>query len=508
MKFLRRALAGLGMTFLTFGLLASAGWHLYTTVANVETRQRPPARERSFVVDTGTLTSQTVAPILTAFGQIQAWNSLEIRAPAAGPITEISANFREGLSVKAGELLFRIDPELASRRVVDAKAALDQARAELLEATQNRRHLEAETAAAQAEADVRRADLQRKGALFDKKLVTSTTLDDATLALSASEQSVVAKEREALALVGRIDKAEAGVARAQLTLSDAERALGDTSYRAPFTGRLTEVALTLGRRVSENEKLGLLIDPMALEVAFPVRNSDFGRLLDPANRENLAALPVEVTLDLSGTPVKAVAVLERPAAVASTQTGRTVYARITSGEVTALRPNDFVAVGVTEPEIENVAVIPAEAATLDGRILLVGADERLADHQARIVGRQGDNLIVADVPFGASYVRRRLPYLSRGIKVKPRDAEAPAASEPPVAMRNDNSRDATNADAGVRTAKLDGKRRAELIAHVKSISDMPEKRRQRLLDELEKPEPEDRIVERIERRMAKTEKRS
>ncbi len=511
MNFLRRAFAGLGMTILTLGLLATAGWHLYSTVTNVETRQRPPARERSFVVDTGTLTSQTVSPVLEAFGQVQAWNSLEIRAPAAGPITEISANFREGLSVNAGELLFRIDPELASRRVVDAKAALNQAHAELQEATQNKRHLEAEAAAARAESAVRRADLERKQSLFEKKLVTSTTLDDATLAFSASEQSVVAKERESLALAGRIDKAQAGVERAQLTLSDAERALGDTSYRAPFAGRLTEVALTLGRRVSENEKLGLLIDPAALEVAFPVRNSDFGRLLDPANKQNLAPLSAEVTLDLSGTSLKATAVLERPAAVASTQTGRTVFARITGGEVTALRPNDFVSIGVTEPALHDVAVIPAEAATLDGRILLVGTDNRLSDHQARIVGRQSDSLIVADVPFGASYVRRRLPYLSGGIKVQARDVERPATSGLPVALnegRGSRTGRAENTEPQKPAATLDQKRRAELIAHVKNRPDMPEERRQRLLEELEKPDPERRIVERIERSMARTEKRS
>lgn len=500
MRFITRAINGLGLTLSTLALLAAAVWHLHGKVSTEQAQKRPPARERSFAVDAGILKRQSVRPVITAYGQIQTWNSLEIRAPAGGPITEISPNFRDGMSVTAGELLFRIDPELAERRVIDAKAALEQAETERAEAAATQKHLDAELEAARAEAEVRRADLKRKSELFAKKLTTSTTRDDAMLALSAAEQGVVAKERELLALKGRIDKAAAGVERARLTLSDAQRALKDTSYRAPFSGRLNEVALSLGRRVSENEKLGLLIDPYSLEVSFPVRNSEFGRLLDPQDRDKLAPLPVKVTLDLAGNDVVADAVVERPAAVASTQAGRTVFARVTGGEASTLRPGDFVSVTVTESELTNVAVIPADAATLDGRILLIGADQRLEEHRARIVRRQSDRLIVADVPFGASYVERRLPFLARGLKVKPKNVDNEGTGQVPAAVADSKYKSTVR--------RFDETRRAALIAFVKARENMPEHVRTRLLQELSKEQPEQRIVERIERRMAGREKRS
>lgn len=507
MRFILRATTGLILTVSTLAILVFAGLHLHGSMTSTEARKRPPVRERGVVVDAGVLERTRVAPVVKAFGQVQAWNSLEIRAPAGGPVTEISPNFREGMSIAAGELLFRIDPELAERRVVDAEAALEQAETEFSEAAATEQHIMSERDAAKAEADVRRADLGRKTSLFERKLTTSTARDDAVLALSAAEQSVVAKERELLALKGRIDRAKAGVERARLTLSDARRALKDTSYRAPFAGRLSEVALTLGRRVSENEKLGLLIDPAALEVSFPVRNGDFGKLIDPANKDRLAPLPVKVTLDLVDTEVTAEAVLERPAAVASTQAGRTLYARITGGDVSALRPGDFVSVAVEEPEIADVAVIPADAATLDGRILVIGAESRLEEHKATIVRRQGERLIVADVPFGKSYVARRLPFLARGQKVKAKNAgEEPAREERPVAR----SEQAGGSEGRVETASLDFDegRRAQLIAFVKGRPDMPDRVREKLLLELSKPNPERRIVERIERRMTGQEKRS
>jgi multidrug efflux pump subunit AcrA (membrane-fusion protein) len=222
MRMLSRAFTGLIRTAVSAYFLGYGGWRLYEAAALSEKPLRGVVRERAFVVDAGRLDAQHYGPKVTAYGVLQAWTTLEIRAPAAGPITEISPNVRDGLAVAKGELLFRIDPEIASRRVTDAKAALAQAEAELAEAQQSRKHLDAELTAAKAQ--VRRADRRRKQQLFNKKLVTASALDEIRLALSAAEQAVIAKEQAQLALSGRNQKAEAGVARAKFTLSDDGRA--------------------------------------------------------------------------------------------------------------------------------------------------------------------------------------------------------------------------------------------------------------------------------------------
>jgi len=43
----------------------------------------------------------------------------------------------------------------------------------------------------------------------------------------------------------------------------------------------------------------------------------------------------------------------------------------------------------------------------------------------RILRRDGDSLIVADAPFGATYVTARAPQLGPGLKVRRSDASAP-----------------------------------------------------------------------------------
>ncbi|MBU2531183.1 MAG: HlyD family efflux transporter periplasmic adaptor subunit, partial [Alphaproteobacteria bacterium] len=322
MNFAKRAFIGLALTATTATLVGAAGWRLHAAVTNADMRVRPPARERTYTVDVDALAKTTIAPIITAYGQIQTWNSLEIRAPSSGPITQISENFRDGLMVEKGELLFRIDPETAGRRVVDAKAALAQAEYELSEAALSLSHGEAEIAAATAETAIRRSDLERKLDLAGKRLTTSTVVNDAKLALSASEQAEMTKRQAVLVAKSRIDKAKASVKRAELTLSDAEKALRETSYRAPFTGRLTDVTATLGRRIAQNEKFAVLIDPAALEVSFQVRSEEFGHLLDPAAPHKLAPLAVKASLELSGRTITVDGRLDRTAAVADTQYGR------------------------------------------------------------------------------------------------------------------------------------------------------------------------------------------
>ncbi|MFM1815744.1 MAG: hypothetical protein RLZ98_2439 [Pseudomonadota bacterium] len=420
MRFLSRAVTGLALAIVTIAAVAFGGWRLYASLTADEGAARPGSKERSYTVDAGVLTPRTVKPVLVAFGQVNAWTMLDLRAATTGPLTALSSNFRDGRLVKQGEVLFTIDPENAERRVVDAKAALAQAKSALAEAKASVAHLRSELASAEAQLLVQKRDLERKRQLLDKKVTTEALVDQALLSVKAGEQVVIAKQNGLSAGLARIEQSVAAVERAELVLKDAQRALNDSTMKAPFSGRLTAVSVTLGRRVAQNEKLGSLIDPRSLEVSFPVRNDSYARLVNPANPSVLLKLPVKVKLAL-GTRVAVIeGRLDRSSAVVSAnQAGRIVYARLIDAERSPLKPGDFVTIEVEEPEIDNVAVIPALAATVDGEILVIGPGNRLETVNARVLRFQGDDLIVDQVPFGAKYIRRRMPFLAPGVLVEP-----------------------------------------------------------------------------------------
>lgn len=510
MRFFTRAVSGLLIASSSLALLAAAGWQVHSAVTAEKPGRAMPAREREFAVETAAFAARDVTPILIAYGQVHAWTTLEIRAAAAGPITEIAENFRDGRAVAKDELLFRIDPETAQRRVTDAEAALVQARSELAEAEAALVYLHADENAAKTQLEVRKADLGRKQQLRDKQIVTAAVLDESTMAVSSAEQALAAKQQAIVAGEALKERAQKNLERAEITLKDAERALLDTTYRAPFAGRLTAVAATLGRRVSQNEKLADLIDPAALEVSFRIRNSEFARLIDPQQPDRILPLPIKAKLDLQGHVVEVEGVLDRPAAtVDANQGGRTVFARLNGAELSALRPGDFVTVEISEAPLNGAALVPHGAVSEDGRMLIVSADDRISEAQVKIERRQPDGVIVSGFPSGESYVTARMPYLGPGIKVTRQNGKTP--SKPKSEPASDPAAGPAVAAASSLPADvvaLSDTDRTALINHVRSSRRMPEERRREALEALEGATAPKALVERLQRQIQRRESRS
>jgi multidrug efflux pump subunit AcrA (membrane-fusion protein) len=176
-----------------------------------------------------------------------------------------------------------------------------------------------------------------------------------------------------------------------------------------------------GARRAANEPFGTLIDPTRLEVALHLTAAQFARLQAPDG--SLPTLPVTVLPGAGrmapGTePVTLAATLDRPAAeVAEGRTGREVFARL-DAPTTLLRPGDFVGVLLHEPVLRAVARLPASAVSETGHVLLVGAGDRLQEQAVRILRREGDSVVVADLPDGARYVTVRRPSLGTGVLIR------------------------------------------------------------------------------------------
>ena len=81
--------------------------------------------------------------------------------------------------------------------------------------------------------------------------------------------------------------------------------------------------------------------------------------------------PVRVSLDAAGAGLSATGRISRASGAAGDgQTGRLVYASLNAAP--GFKPEDFVTVHVTEPEVRAVARVPASALGADGSVLLLG----------------------------------------------------------------------------------------------------------------------------------------
>ncbi len=386
-------------------------------------RQKRAAPERIYTVRDMTLSPITATPEMTVFGEIEAWRVLELRATTAGRIVDIAPDLREGTETRAGEVLVRIDPTTLRAREADTLTVLADARSEQSEADQSLALARADLEAAINQLRLRRSALQRQNDLVQRGVAAPATMDEPQLAASAAEQAVVSRRSAYVAATQRMNQTATAIQRAEIEVQSARRDSADTTLSAPFSGVLTDINATLGSLVSPNEPLARLIDMRSLEAAFRVSDAQYARLLDADG--NLAPLAASVSLKLGERNVKARATLDRPAAMVGAEGGRTVYARIDTTQKTPMRPGDFVSVTITEPPLEQVAQIPARAATEDGRIFLIGDEGRLIEHRAKILRRMPEALIVTDVPFGERIVAERRPQLGEGIKVQsPEEAAA------------------------------------------------------------------------------------
>lgn len=479
MRFLRQSLVGVFLASLTLALLIYA---VTLVMSAVQARMNdekapPPARERVFAVNLVTAEMETIAPVMRAFGQVQSRRTLELRAAMGGRIVSLAERFEEGGTVRAGDLLVQVDQ-------ADAQSALDRVKSDLLDASAEERDAERslliardELIAAEDQGELRDRAYSRQKDLLSRGVGTAASVEVTELAAASARQAVLARRQAVAQAEARVDMAATRLARTEIELATARRDLSETTVVAAFDGTLSEVSLVEGRLVSANEKLALLVDPAALEVAFRVSTAQYARLLDSAGR--LIPADVTISLEATGTDLVARGRISRDSAAAGEgQSGRLIFARLDAAP--GFKPGDFVTVSVQEPPVVDVARLPASALDAAGTVLVLGPEDRLEALSVELVRRQEDDVLVRGTGLaGRHVVTGRTPLLGEGIMVRPlqRDVESERAM-----------------------LEISDDRRARLVSIVQSNDGMPDEAKARVLNELTETRVPAQLVKRIESR--------
>jgi hypothetical protein len=300
--------------------------------------------------------------------------------------------------------------------------------------------------------------------------------------LSSAEQSVLNRRSAIDQAKARGASAGTRLLRRQLALDDASRRLEDTKLFSKFDGVLSNITLVEGGIVTANERIGRLIDPNSLEVAFRVSTAQYSRLLNENGQ--IINARASVSLNLMGSEITTNAVLERDSgSVAEGQTGRLLYAKL--DKAIGFKPGDYVVVKVDEPELRFAINLPASALNADNQVLILNDEERLENVDVSLLRRQGDNVIIRsrDLP-GKEVVAQRSPLLGTGIKV--RAVRSGEADKPPKAPE---------------MIELTEERRQKLIEFIEGNKWIPKTAKERTIGKLKKEKVPAEMVSRIESRM-------
>lgn len=501
MRFLRQSLTGLFLVSVTLALLVMAGQTIRGAVQDRMAREArmPTAQERLFSVNVVTAQAETVAPVLTAFGQVQSRRTLEIRAAVGGSLLELAPAFVEGGSVTEGQLLLQIDPADAAAALARAETDVTDAEAEVVEAGRAIGLAQDELAAAEEQAALRERAAARQRDIADRGAGTEAAVETAELAASAARQAILTRRQALAQAEARLAQAQTSLSRTRIAQDEAARLLEDTQIRARFSGVLSGVTLVEGGLVSANEQLGQLIDPEALEVAFRVSTAQYQRLLDADGR--LRDLPLRIRLDVFGLDLERTGRLSRDsAAVTEGQSGRLIYAEIDAAA--GLKPGDFVTVEVEEPALEQVVRLPASALDSADTVLVVNAQDRLEVMPVTLLRRQGNDVLVQSAALeGRDVVVERSPLLGAGIGVRTlRRGDATSGD-----MAPGDAADSADAAAQSRLApdllELTVERRARLVSYVEANDRIPAEARSRLLAQLQEDRVPADVVQRLEQRI-------
>jgi RND family efflux transporter MFP subunit len=423
MRFVARSLTGLLLLVVTLALLGAAAMVVGSAVRESMAPAGParPTEERVVAANLLTLSPSEITPEYTAYGKVEARRTLDLRLPQAGTVVWVAEEFRDGGIVAEGDRLLELDP-------VPAQDALDLARADLAEAEGASAAAlaavalaEEDLAVAEAQTALRQQALERQVDIDAQGVGSPQAVETAELEVSASRQAELSRKQSLAQARERVDQTAAALTRARVALAEAERKLADMVLYAGIGGRIEGVSLVPGAVVTANEELGRIIDPSSLEIAIRLSTTQYARLLDASGE--LRPLPVSVALPgLTGAAPLQGRLDRVGAAVGDGQTGRLIFA-VLDTEASAnglLKPGDFVEVTVEGALLSDAALIPATALGRQGTVLALGTDDRLEEEPVEVLGRQGDEVIIAVGPLaGREIVAERSAFLGEGIRIRP-----------------------------------------------------------------------------------------
>jgi len=357
----------------------------------------PPPQVGVVAVEPRTVAISTELP-----GRVEASRTAQVRARVNGIVQK--RLFREGSDVKAGEVLFRIDPAPYRAQVDSARAALAKAEANL----------------AQASALVKRfRPLREANAISQQDWVN---------ALAAEKQ------------------AEADIAGAKAALQTAQLNLGYATVNAPIAGRVGRALVTEGALVSAQEatQLALIqqIDPVYVNFAQPL--AELQKLRQAMANGKLQAIgdtvPVRIVLDDGSVFAEQGKLLFSDLSVDATTGQVTLRAEVPNPN-RQLLPGMYVRGRLAQAQVDRAVLLPQQAVTRSERgdsVLVVGADNKPVERAIRLGGSQDTQWVVLDgLKPGERVIVDGFQKMQPGAPVAPvpwqGNGAAPAASAPAAA---------------------------------------------------------------------------
>src|SRR3989339_841196 len=324
----------------------------------------------------GTVTEKTVPVELKAIGNVEAYATVSIKSRLSGQLVQV--NFKEGQDVKAGDLLFVIDPR-------PYEAALKQ--------------VEANLARDKALATKAQADARRYAELIRKQFISQQDYDQAKAAAES--------------LGATVNAGQVAVHNAKLNLSYCY-------IKAPISGRTGSLIAHQGNMIKDNADTAMVvinqIQPIYASFAIPEQNL-------AAVRKFMAAETIKVAAVINGQEDNPeMGVLSFIDNAVDKTTGTILCKAPFANESKRLWPGQFVNVVVRLSTQPNAILVSSRAVqtSQEGQIVFVVKPDLTVEIRPVEVGRpiDGEVIITKGLKPGERVVTDGQLRLAPGTKVE------------------------------------------------------------------------------------------
>lgn len=337
-------------------------------------------------------------------GRLEAVNRVELRPRVAGAI--LSTNFAEGALVRAGDVLFKIDPAPYAAEVDKASAQLE---------------------AAKARAIFTASEVERGAQLVGNAVVTRRDFDQRENA-----------NREAIA----------NVKAAEATLQTAKLNLDYTEVRAPVDGRVGKIEMTAGNLVAAGTSSPVLTSLVSVNPIYASFDADEEIVLQALNsiadssgkRGNPDQIPVEMTTSGGLSAKGHVQLIDNQV---NGQSGTIRVRAVFRNEEGRLIPGQFARVRMGQPQQQTLVMIDERAIGTDQDkkfVMLVSDDNRAVYRGITLGGAvDGRRIVTAGLKPGDRIVVSGLQRVRPGALLKTEIAQT-GLRGPQQASTDDNQK--------------------------------------------------------------------
>jgi multidrug efflux system membrane fusion protein len=363
---------------------AGAGLHSFSAVQAQP--EAPAAAAPAVSVTVRTVKPQAVRIWSEFSGRLQAVDAAEIRPEVTGRITEV--RFRDGQTVKAGDVLFVIDPRPYEAAVAKAEANL---------------------ASAKTNAHFAKAEVERAARLI-------------------KTQAIAASVYDSRANADRV--AQANILSAEADLKDARLDLEHAYVKAPIAGRVSRAELTVGNLVQAGPNAPLLTSIVSMDSIYADFDVDEATYVKSVRAhanttEKERQIPVELTVQGDSEQVYRGTIYSFDNRI--NPASGTIRARARFGnEDHALMPGMFAAIRLASANDDSAILVPARAVgnNQNKRFVYVVGDDGKVGYRDVALGQQveGQRIVLSGLNAGDRVIVDGLQHVRPDMTVQAAEA--------------------------------------------------------------------------------------